>query len=495
MRFLLLVLSLPLSLSLSFPQDVPHRTTTTDKAIDAIARNITRAGGRISVCWLLDASPSMADDRAVVAKKIDSIFADLPKSATISMTVVGFDDKPKKYGDLTDVRDDVRAAIGKIGAKGSGKENVCAAIDAAARLLHGEGQTRAIILITDESGDDAEKLEATINRVKEEGVQVHIVGREARFGWTQSYEHDGRWWVPVLAGPESAAQEVMHRNPICCYQEEYPRCLKRLVDSGAKTEEFQADDPLGCDLGPGYVVTAGYGPCALERLAKESGGSFTIMGGKPTYDPKAMEGYEPELITVELWKERNGKSPMRRALLTMFEERVKARDMGLRATFGKGECEGLAGKAKKAEAQVDQWIAALVKARKDAGEPTADKTGKIYKRWYANVDLAIAQLRALAHAIEQYRMLMEEIASGKRAVGPNPLYLVKAAPREAKRRAAAIEECIFIDKTHPGTPWAWTARWIASRLGGFDVVEAKPPIGNRPNPGPTPPAPPPPKEK
>ena len=471
------------------PTPGPGRTTTTDRAIDDIARRITRSGGRIAICWLLDASPSMADDRAVVSKKVDSIFADLPRNAVLTMSVVGFDDKARKFAELSGDRDEVRAAIGKVGVKGSGKENVYSAVESAAKLIHGEGQTRAIILVTDESGDDVERLEGTINRIREEGTQVHIIGREARFGWTQSYERDGRWWVPVLAGPESAAQEVMHRNPLCCYQESHPRCLKRLVDAGMKTEDFQFDDPLACD------VTAGYGPHGLERLAKESGGSYTIMGAKPTYDPKVMEGYEPELCTVEVWKERNGKSPMRRALIAMFEERIKARDMNLESSFGKGQAEGLAARAKKAEAQVDEWIAMLVKGRKDGGEPTPGKDGKIYKRWFANVDLAIAQLRALAHYLEQYRLLMADLASGRREVGPHPLFLTRGAARDGKRRAAAVEECSSVDKTHPGTPWAWTARWIAARLGGFDVVEQKPPTGNAPNPGPTPAPPPPPGDK
>ena len=184
----------------------PGETRPVEKALDDMGEILkTRPEKTLAIAWVMDASGSMSDDRQLVLEKLDGLLAAIG-GKEVRMTVLAFDKKPRIVCPLTMKMDQVKAAIAEIGG-GRGEENCMLAVREAAKLVPVPGSYRAVILMTDEKGDDEDDLEKTIKSARQDRVHVFLLGRETPFGWPIAYERDEKlgFNITVDAGCGSVA--------------------------------------------------------------------------------------------------------------------------------------------------------------------------------------------------------------------------------------------------------------------------------------------------
>src|SRR5262249_30558946 len=152
--------------------------------------------------------------------------------------------------------DEIRQAMDKIEIEESGKENMCHAVSAALIKYGPQAQKErrrlAVIVVSDESGDDGEHVEETIDRAKRLKAPVYVLGRYASFGypyalmtWTDKKYHL-KHWLRINRGPETPFPELLQTDGL--------------------HERWS-------------YVSSGFGPYEQVRLARESGGIFFLLPG------------------------------------------------------------------------------------------------------------------------------------------------------------------------------------------------------------------------
>ena len=226
---------------------------------------------KILVVWLFDQSDSMKDDQKEIAANFHKVYEELGlaqkqdeklktriKDQILQTMIVAYGEavKPMYKEPTADIKV-IEEAITKIPIDESGKENMCAAIQAVAeeygRRVQRDKRKLLIVVVSDESGDDGELVEPTIEKVKQLKAPVYILGRESVFGypyarirWQDPKYH--LWhWLRINRGPETA----------------YPECLQW--------------DGLHSRWD---VHNSGFGPYEQVRLVKESGGVFYVLPGE-----------------------------------------------------------------------------------------------------------------------------------------------------------------------------------------------------------------------
>ena len=140
-----------------------------------------------------------------------------------------------------------------------------------------------VIVVTDEVGDDEDRLEDAIAQAQKAKVPVYVLGSQAIFGRTDGHmdyvdpktKHVFRN-VPVRQGPESVVLEQI-RLPFW----------------------------YG---GPQYeIVEAGFGPYALSRLAAATGGIYFITRfdtRRMGFDPARMREYKPDWVRRDEYEKK-----------------------------------------------------------------------------------------------------------------------------------------------------------------------------------------------
>ena len=225
--------------------------------------------------WLIDISPSAmqwgseihSDIRqfyAAVAPKLLAQQADRLESAVLTVSQdVNF--VVRRSSDP----DDVLRAIDGLRREESGREVTFEAIRQALQeyLPVRVEQRREVlfVIVTDEAGDDWQAVDQLIGPPRKYALPVYVIGVPAPFGRTAALDADvesgepgGRAggelreplavgaWQPILQGPESRSLERIH----------------------LKFERFDEEMEL---------LDSGFGPFALERLCRESGGALLAV--------------------------------------------------------------------------------------------------------------------------------------------------------------------------------------------------------------------------
>lgn len=266
-----------------------------DAALDRVTWEIARhlQERKVLVVWLLDASQSLEDQRAVVQKRLRRIYKELealdsaeqfPKRQNPLLTgVVAFGENTTFLTkDPTDKFEDIQNAFSALENDPSGIENVFTAVtnvmDRWAKYRIEQGRRILLITVTDEAGDDyGRPLDQAIARCRRYGALAYVIGPASPFGKRQGFvpyvaPEDGKTYqLPVDLGPESVVVE-------------------------------NVDLPFWY-TGPQHRnLSSGFGPYGLSRLVRETGGVYfltnmTTMAGLATigeYDPHLMKAFEPD---------------------------------------------------------------------------------------------------------------------------------------------------------------------------------------------------------
>jgi len=451
---------------------------------------------KVLVVWLFDESESMKDDQAEIRKNFHKVYEDLglvkrkdaavrKKGDDVLLTaIVGFGSgyHPLTLKPTNDIKK-IRDAITRISIDNSGREEMCrsvaTSIDRYQRMASRAKRKLAIIVISDESGDDGQFLEKTIEKARRAKSPIYILGRESIFGYPYAHvrwkdKKYGLWhWIRINRGPETVLPECLQWDGL-----------------HARWDNFNA----------------GFGPYVQVRLARESNGIFFILPGKEedlsgrsgTNERRVfrfldMKEYQPLLLSERDYTTSRGRSKFRsqiwsviRRLNPYLDKQLNIRELYYSIDPAKFRQEGAGEFSKAVRAmQVDNEA---IRILEKIGPLRAKENSQ---RWRAAYDLSYAQVLSYRVRLFQYLLALDQ--HNKKAPRPKKkntnvwnvgrrTEMLPPDPQEVKRTKVNVEELKkqelkarnlyqLVIKEHPRTPWARRAAYELSRGFGMFFYE------------------------
>lgn len=481
-------------------------------AMSIITQEVARMmrNDKVTVIWLFDESGSMEDDRKEIRENYLRVYDELG-------VVAKQNDETKRRGNdelLTVVasygkdihehtarptadKEKIKAAIDKVTTDTSGEENMCRSIASLMGKYKKLSKSRkiAMIVVSDESGDDGDYVEAAVSEAREAKSPLYFLGRESMFGFPYAHqkwvddETKEEFWIRIRRGPETP----------------YPECLQW---NGLHTRWD--------------VQSSGFGPYEQVRMARETGGIFFVLPGEEVtlvgqgandqrkYESLAMREYEPNLLSRPDYVRDRSASKFRETVWQVIarlnpngdkllfqdhdpELNIQHEHFPLRLEEFKTAAFGQVSRAAKAMNLTNEAIGLMEKVK-------PGRTAERNQRWRAGYDLALAQLYIFRLRLFQYLLAMDKHYNHmpepkdpkanewnfwwdkNAAIVPDePQYdRLKSAfgmkmSREeylemvATEEAASVERLKAIQTEHAGTPWARRAETELSLGFGFRV--------------------------
>ena len=433
---------------------------------------------KVLVVWLFDQSLSQKDDQQEIKKRLGRVYQELGfrtvtdgDALLTAVASFGASSAIHTKRPTTEIKS-IQAAIDEIPIDESGEEAACRAlIDTIDRFrryaIQGKRQL-ALILVTDESGDDGEGIEATITTARSANCRIYVLGREAVFGypfatlrWTDP-ETKLVFWRQIRRGPETPRVEQMQSNGIWRRYDAHP---------------------------------SGFGPYELVRLCRETGGIYFMLpslesnlvrGEKRIYELDAMRPYLPDLRARAAYDNEIKKYPMRRTIGEVIEtlNPITNPSFALLQDYSVKPNEFVAAASRetmKARVMIDAYAAAEATLRRFEKERRFEAS----HRWQANYDLLLAQSIAYRVRVNEYVAYIDAFMRNPKAkknpktthwrVAFRPRTVAAELPTTGEQTSELVEASTRMFKQviqdHPGTPYAARAQWELGRGYGIYMHE------------------------
>lgn len=450
----------------------------TEGAIDRIVQEIATSlrQRKTLVVWLMDESLSMESRREAVAKRFRGIYEqlgqlDVGADEGLRTGIIGYGQQVNVLvEEPTADLNTLLTAVESIKNDVSGEERVFSAIDEALRV-YGKEKRRMranmmLILVTDERGDDFDRLEQTVSKCTREGVRCYCIGNASVFGRekgfiTTTWEADGETFtedLPADMGPETVAAEGLQLP----FWTARARGLERM--------------------------SSGYGPYTLSRLCAETGGVFFLAEDKNRrqWDPTIMRQYAPDYRPLRDYQRQLATNAAKAALVaaaqqtTIDGEDIPIPQLRFLATNDNILRQQIT-EAQKPLATMDYYIQQL-QTILEQGERDRDKLDS--DRWRASYDLAMGRTLAMRVRALGYNAILADMKSNPKSFtkdGNNQWILepsddVNAGATVRKLHKKAIAYLTRVIEEHPGTPWEFLASVELSDPLGWDWREGKVPV-------------------
>jgi hypothetical protein len=473
-------------------------------SVDRITHEIKNSlnKGRVLVCWVLDSTYSMKERREAVLKRFERVYGELDrlgvaKEKALLTNIMMFGQRNQFLAPepTSDVRQLLKL-LKNVKDDESGIENIFGAVRRICEEYRSyqvqQRRQLMIVVLTDEKGDDAVALDDAINICKRNKVPVYVMGPMAPFGrdrimvdWTDKQTGE-KFPVPAARGPESI--EIEH----------------------LALPFWGAGDQFS-------LFGSGFGPYALTRLVRETGGLYFVDGSDfrgIRFNPDDMREYRPDYMPFKDYLESKRKNPLHAAVVeAAMQSQGKdapvdppmffpAENMNPRLTAAQGIVA-------KTEFFVKQSLRSLQEVEKFREKETS-------KRWQAHYDLMMGRLLAARVRADEYNWALgqmktnpktnkekgmnsfrlvgdKEISFGRKEVADAKKSETNVRRSDPKATAKAKEDgdkamtyLQRVIKEHPDTPWSKMAERELQTPLGFKWVEAYLQPPPRPGQPPTP---------
>jgi hypothetical protein len=425
------------------------------------------------IVWLFDTSPSATKWREDVVGGFEGIYGalrnhkavgnaagkDAPK---LQMALLSFDDEVRVLTDQP-IADEakLREAIGKITDGQGGHERPFAAMQKALEKFGDfakQGGRLQFVVVTDEAGDDEEKvIETTIPALKKASVQVYVIGREAPLGHAL--------WPSSRGFGAPAGDDPPHHGPESFASE---RISLQFWQRGFGEETI--------------AVPSGFGPYQLSRVCQQTDGAFFVADAgewssgrdaNATFDPKTRARYTPRYVSADEYRKFLASNAAARGLheaakLPGFElvqllqfDFVAGNEAQLKQALDRAQ-QGVA----RTEPKLNELYALLQPG-------IADRAKLTEPRLQAAFDLAIGRVLATQARVEGYNAMLAILKGGKSFKNAGSTTWVLQASDStgagSKFEKAIKDAQMFLGrviKDHPNTPWAYFAqRELEAKMG------------------------------
>lgn len=372
----------------------------------------------------------------------------------LQTVVIGFGAQPKFVTESpTADAAAVKTAFGELSSGPEEPEHTFAAVKAVLDkfLAPALEQRRRmfVVVATDEAGDDPQVADEIVPLLKKHEIPVFVVGVNAPWGMTNpageipgAKKND----LPVY-GPESVASE---------------RVRIELPSFRSATGVTAFD--------------SGFGPQALERIARAGAGAFLAVrpGGGGTYgggtawpgseqrfDPQGMKKYAPDYISAADYQQAVSANKAKAALVAAAKlPRVDVLKSPPTSFFKRNEADlkrqvvGAQRESAKLSPEIDKMADLLL-----AGE--GDRAKLTEPRWQAGFDLALGRILAVKARCDVYAGVLAALNRGKEFANPEhktwTLTQADAFEGDSKNQKTAEKAKRLLEgvvKDHPNTPWA-----------------------------------------
>ncbi len=502
-------------------------------ALDRLTQELLRLmrTDKILAVWMFDESESMKDDQEELKGRLHRVYeelklveADAAKLNRRNSTRASNDDvlltavtsfgasfhvhTPKPTSDSRQIMQ----AIDRIPIDRTGKENMCLAIQAAMKKYGkmARGRKVALIVVSDESGDDgdpyiapaADQIENALAALKSHRSPIYILGRESVFGNFYAYV---RWRhpqtghihkLPIRRGPEApSAEQLLYDG------------FRRRFDSHM----------------------SGFGPYEQVRLARDSGGIFFQLPHEEEnlndfkqkkFASLRLREYLPNLDSRRVYFGDVSKSKFRIAIRTAIAllNPLNPQNKGLEIPeiehFVVDPVQSTSRVLARLQ-QISRVLQVMATAHQNLAAVRSLRDAEPSLRWRANYDLMSAQLMAYRVRLFEYGIALGQFGKNMpRLIPPkNPphnrweirhgsdkLLMPDAQQEKALGVSAeqlrsyhreALQQLASVRETHQGTPWAMRAQWEEGRRFGatfrsWYYQTPKPRPNNKPRPKPVP---------
>lgn len=488
---------------------------TVEAAVDSVTGELEAKleKGDLLVVWLFDASASLVDDRQRVAARLTPFYERIAtekstKSHVFKSVVVSYGARMRERVPPTDFGEKIIQSVEDLPVDRSGNERVFDAVaKCAAHYREGwPDKQLAIVIWTDESGDDVAYLEKTIQTCQTKRVSVSVVGPSSVLGadtGLHSYlepKTQSMYQLPVRRGPDTAMPERIELG--YWYRTRFGGWRR---GPGSLPAWVGGQDLEG--------ILSGFSPYALTRLTNQTGGTYTIFDrpeDRGPFDPIAMADYLPSYQSIDAYREEIRTRPLRRAVMNAVRElegkKVDAPTMMLftkktgqrefdfmryyytpaefqsKLRSSRGKLTRLAGNYAKIVER------ALEKVSQD-GEPESGLDDLLQyeksPRWRAWYDLTRGRLLATSVRLEEYRLTVDAMTKPGFLASTTNHVVLRASPDKRSTgkyvdRAEEAERLLRrVVRDHRGTPWETLAQRELDFALGVGVSE----MALTPNPG------------
>lgn len=444
------------------------------------------------VVWMFDQSASLMEQREEIVQRFDRIYDELGilqaaghasfenKKQPLLTQVYAFGSEIKPLlknptPSLTTIKD----AIQSIERDSTGIENVMETVVIAAkdhasyrRIDKTTGKPKnnvMLIIVSDESGDDKNKVNDAIRICNQHQMPVYVIGVPAPFGRTNT---EVKWVDPDPEFDQSTQWALVSQGPESIMPERL-----RLDSTGT--------------FGDLNMIDSGFGPFHLTRLSYETGGIyFAVHPNRNTnrrvkkwetksysaslqhfFDPKVMRRYKPDYVSNQTYLARLRSSESRSALVKAatftttgtLESPVLRFEKLNEATFVANVSA-----AQQTAAIVEPQINRLYEMLKVGEESRPDE---VSLRWQAGFDLAIGRAIAAKVRASSYNSMLALIKTKLKFDPPKnkgtpqnntwvlvPADVVQTGSQDTKLLQKANNYLNRVIEEHPGTPWALLAQ-------------------------------------
>lgn len=467
------------------------------------------------VVWVFDQSASLLRQREEIVRRFDKIYEELGileaagheafqqhDEKALLTQVCGFGSTfNAMLKEPTDNLDEIKEAISAIPRDDTGLEYVFSSVIAVAeeykylrKIKRSTGDRERnvlIVVVSDEAGDDMERLDDAVSVCKKYEMPVYVIGVPAPFGrevtevkWVDpdpQFDQSVQW-APVSQGPESIMSERLKL-------------------------EF-----TGGEFGDLEKIDSGFGPFALTRLCYESGGIYFAVHpnrrvGRRVrqfetaeysasmqyfFDSGKMRRYKPDYVSVKTYMGRLNQNKARYALV----QAAQASKTGALQTpvlrfpkLDEAQFVNQVSLAQRTAAILEPKMGELYAILKN-GE--ADRPNETSLRWQAGFDLAYGRVIAAKIRAESYNAMLAMAKTKLKFEDPKnntwilvPSNSVSTGGQDAKLAEKARLYLTRVVEEHPGTPWAMLAqRELDTPIGWEwkeDFTEPPPPPQPRAN--------------
>jgi len=471
--------------------------------------------GDLLVVWLLDASISLEDDRPRVATRLDAMFRQADQGSPagrnrLLSAAAGFGRSARQLVPPTALGGRIVKAVTKVPTDPSGIENVFGAVHwAVGRYSKRWDGAMMIVVWTDESGNDAGRLESTIALCREHQVSVSVMGpssilSHAMGTHTWVHQPSGRVFsLGVQRGLDSAVLE----------QCRLPYWYQTHLPAWHAPEPPAPQLPPGTRLPPWYGgpqlarMVSGFGPYALVRLTAETFGTYTVFDQPADRGPfrlEVMEAYLPDYRSADAIARDLKDHPLRRAVVEAAQ--LAAQEADLRTpqlvffsnNFGPlyysppAFRNALRGGLAHEQAVVARNLVLVQNALSRFGPEGMEEEYRAEEsaRWRAWYDLTRGRLLAQRVRHLEYAFACKVLTGA--LLGPEtnhvrffPVPAIHSGPavrEQAQEAERLLRRCV---ESNPQTPWAYLAQRELDDALGLDFGQVSLP---RPAPQPAVPA-------
>lgn len=337
------------------------------------------------------------------------------------------------------------------------------------------GREVIIVLLTDEAGDDGELVDEVLGPLKKFGIPVFVIGSPAPFGRASvssaSVESPGKPATEVDA-------KIMHEGPETIEPE--------VVDLSFSGADASFD-----------FMDSGFGPFALEKLCRASGGKFLALrpgagefgftgiemrwpdSSATRFSPERMQAYAPQYGSYAEYQavidsNRAAGALIRAAKLPRIET------LGpVNTRFEKGneaQMKRRLDESQESAAKIEPAITRLVELLLP-GEPDREKLPSA--RWKAGYDLALGRALAAKARVDGYNAMLAVLKRGRNFQNPASKSWRLESSKDASEAGSSVQSLVKkaemllnrVIQEYPETPWAELAKRELETPLGWKWVE------------------------